>query len=99
MLYAFETTLRPNYLDNLSSPETNDENFADQSNTENKKELDCKRVMNKCYGELIFIFLYIAVLFFLFVSLTYQINFGKIYTVLIEFAFCLILDQVKSFIT
>jgi len=55
--------------------------------------------MNKCYGELIFIFLYIVVLFFLFVSLTYQINFGKIYTVLIELSFCLCLDQVKSFIT
>jgi hypothetical protein len=29
MLYAFEVSLRPNYLDNLSSPEVNEENFAD----------------------------------------------------------------------
>jgi len=98
MLFAFEVTLRPNYLDSLSSPEANEENFTDH-NTENKKELDCKRVMNKCYGELIFIFLYIAVLFFLFVALNYQISFGKIYTVLIEFSFCLALDQVKSLIS
>jgi hypothetical protein len=30
MLYAFETTLRPTYLDNLSSPDSLDEDMAEQ---------------------------------------------------------------------
>lgn len=92
MLYAFETTLRPTYLDKLSSPDVIDEDNAEQQTTENKKELDCNRVMSKCWGELAFICLYVLVLFILFVTWFYQIQYGKPLSALVEFGLCIAID-------
>jgi len=98
MLYAFETTLRPTYLDKLQSPEEIDEDTAEQQSTENKKELDCTKVMNKCYGELIFITTYVTVVIFLFITWFYQINYGKPLSLVAEWSICIAIDQLKSFL-
>ncbi len=41
------------------------------SQSENKKEIECDRVMAKCYGELIFIGLYLLVIILLAVTAIY----------------------------
>ena len=48
--------------------------------------------MNKCWGELLFITIYVVILCLLFVSIVYQVMYGKIYTLLVEWAICLVLD-------
>lgn len=74
MLFALEITLKPNYLDKLQSPENNlEEESGDQQNSENKKEPDCSIVMAKCWGELLFIFMFVGVIVILAVTMWYQI--------------------------
>lgn len=74
MLFALEITLKPNYLDRYQSQDNNmEEESGDQQNSESKKEPDCSVVMAKCWGELLFIFIYVAVCLLLAVTLLYQI--------------------------
>ena len=74
MLFALEITLKPNFLDRYQSQESNmEEESGDQQNSESKKEPDCSVVMAKCWGELLFIFIYVAVLLLLVVTLLYQV--------------------------
>ena len=93
MLFALETTLKPTYLDKLQSPDNGfEEEGNDQQNQDSKKEPDCSIVMAKCIGELIFIFLYVVMCVLLVITLSYQINLGKFYSVLLECALCLAFD-------
>lgn len=72
MLFALEITLKPSYLEKLQSPEINlEEESGDQQNSENKKEPDCSVVMAKCWGELLFIFVYVAIIVLLIITLIY----------------------------
>lgn len=72
MLFALEITLKPSYLDKLQYPENNmEEESGDQQSSENKKEPDCGVVLSKCWGELLFIFLYVGVIMALCISLIY----------------------------
>ena len=93
MLFALEVTLKPNYLDKLQFPENNmDEEGGDQQSSESKKEPDCSVVLSKCWGELLFISLYIIVISVLLMTLMYQIQLGKIESCLVEFAICIAFD-------
>jgi hypothetical protein len=97
MLFALEVTLKPTYLDKLQNPDSNqEEESGDQQNAENRKEPDCAVVMTKCWGELLFIFIYVGVIFALIVTLVYAITLGKLYSCLVEFALCIAFDQIKS---
>lgn len=72
MLFALEVTLKPNYLDKLQYPENNmEEEGGDQQSSENKKEPDCSVVLSKCWGELLFISLYVVVICVLIMALVY----------------------------
>jgi hypothetical protein len=48
--------------------------------------------MLKCYGELMFILSYIAVIFIFIVGVIYQSTYGKPYSVLLEFAIAFGID-------
>ena len=72
------------------------EEQENESQQDNKKELDCDRVMNKCYGELMFILIYVGVIILLVIAIVYQIKYGKIKQCLVEFAICIAIDQAKS---
>jgi len=48
-----------------------EEESGDQQSSENKKEPDCGIVLAKCWGELLFIFLYVGAIMVLFFSLIY----------------------------
>jgi hypothetical protein len=52
--------------------------------------------MNKCYGELMFILIYVGVIILLVIAIVYQIKYGKIKQCLVEFAICIAIDQAKS---
>jgi hypothetical protein len=52
--------------------------------------------MNKCCGELIFIFTYVTILILLVVAVVFQLQYGKIYQCLVEFAICIAIDMAKS---
>ena len=60
MLYGLEQTPRPTYLDKLAlQPEDlDDEN--EQQNPDSQKEVECSKVMSRCFGELTFITIYTA---------------------------------------
>lgn len=74
MLFALEKTLRPSNLERLGMADPGaaggDDGDGD-SQSENKKEIECDRVMAKCYGELIFIGLYLLVIILLAVTAIY----------------------------
>lgn len=74
MLFALETTLRPSNLERLGMADpgsTGGDDGDGDSQSENKKEIECDRVMAKCYGELIFIGLYLLVIILLAVTAIY----------------------------
>lgn len=97
MLFSLEVTLRPSNLERLAAPDAaGNEELDNDSQQDNKKELECDRVMNKCYGELLFISIYVGIILLLVVAVVYQIKFGKIKQCLIEFAICLAIDQGKT---
>lgn len=96
-MFALEITLKPSYLDKLNSPDNNmEEETGDQQSSDNKKEPDCGVVLSKCWGELLYIFLYCAVAFIFVIAIVYQIQLGKIQSCLVEFAIAMAIDQVKS---
>ena len=92
MAYALEISLRPTNLDRL---EDDIEDGDDQTNPDKPKELDCTIVLNKCWGELAFILLYVIVLAYCCMGLIYQTSFGKPYSMLFEWFLVLIFDQIK----
>lgn len=65
--------------------------MGDGTSLENKKEPDCMKVMLKCAGELIYIFLYLAVLFSAVMLLIYSTKYGKIWSELVMFGIAWIL--------
>ena len=52
-------------------------------------------VLNKCWGELAFVLLYICVIFVCCMGVVYQSFYGKPYSLLLEWGLVLIFDQVK----
>ena len=68
MAYSLEISLRPTSLDRLELDIEADE---EQTNPDKPKELDCTIVMNKCWGELAFILLYVVVLTYCVMGLIY----------------------------
>ena len=60
MAYALEISLRPTNLDRL---ENDIDDAEDRSNPDKAQELNCQIVLNKCWGELAFVLLYIAIIF------------------------------------
>lgn len=92
MAYALEISLKPTSLDRLD----NNSEVEDQTNAEKPKELDCTIVMNKCWGELAFIILYLLCLFLCFMGAIYQASMGKPKSMAIEWTIVLVLDQLKT---
>lgn len=93
MLFSMEVTLRPSKLERLAAPDSmENEEQENESQQDNKKELDCDRVMNKCYGELMFILIYVGVILLLVIAIVYQLKYGKIKQCLVEFAICIAID-------
>jgi len=74
MAYAFEISLRPTSLDRL---ENDLQDTEVGSNPDKPKELDCQMVMNKCWGELAFVLLYLLVIFVCCMGCVYQSYVGK----------------------
>lgn len=52
--------------------------------------------MAKCWGELLYIFVYVGVVVLLIITLIYQIQLGKFESCLVEFALCIAFDQIKN---
>ena len=52
--------------------------------------------MSKCYGELTFIIVYVVVFCAFLLGLVHQIKYAKPLSLLIEFAICLCVDQIKA---
>jgi hypothetical protein len=99
LLYSLEVMFTPTPLERLQYPERfsegGDSNGADD-NPDQKKELDCGKVMSKCFGEIAFIGSYIFVLIALVLGLTYSIKFGRPKTIMVEFFVAWAFDQLKS---
>lgn len=92
MAYALEISLRPTSLDRL---EDNLEDGDDLANPDKPKELDCQVVLNKCWGELAFVILYICTLSYCCMGIIFQVTIGKPYSLLIEWILVLAFDQAK----
>ena len=92
MAYALEISLRPTSLDRL---EDDLEYHDEQAGSDKPKELDCQIVMNKCWGELAFILIYIFTLAYCCIGIIFQAHVGKPYSLLIEWALVLVIDQAK----
>lgn len=92
MAYALEISLKHTSLDRLS----NDGEAEDQTNSEKPKELDCTVVMNKCWGELAFIILYLLMLGYCCMGIIFQSSMGKPKSMAMEWMIVLLLDQAKN---
>ena len=92
MAYALEISLKPTSLNRL---EDDMEDGEDQTNPDKPKELDCTVVLNKCYGELAFILLYIVVIALCAMGIIYQSEMGKPNSLLFEWVIVLCFDQLK----
>lgn len=68
------------------------EDGEDQTNPDKPKELDCNIVLNKCYGDLAFIFLYIMVLAYCIMGIIFQSSMGKPNSLLFEWVMVLCFD-------
>lgn len=95
LLYSLEVTYAPTPLEKLQNPEYYIENEADD-NPDQNKELDCNKVLGKCFGEIAFIGSYIFVILGLVVGFTYSSQFGNPTKVIIEFFIAWAIDQAKS---
>lgn len=60
------------------------------------KELDCSRVLSKCFAEMAFIGSYIFVICAIVVGFSYAIQFGRPINLVVEFFICWGIDQAKS---
>lgn len=78
LLFALEVTYTPTPLEKLQYPERFNEGSEGQDdNPDQMKELDCSRVLSKCFAEMAFIGSYIFVICAIVVGLSYSIQFGK----------------------
>lgn len=101
LLHSLEITFKPTSLDRLQDPDKFKDELSgggggDSGNPDQKKELDCDTVLNKCFGEFLFIGSYLFVACSLVVGLAYQIKYGKIQTILLELIIAYAIDQVLS---
>jgi len=96
LLYSLEVTYKPTELDKLADPDGFDIELAEQSNPDSKKELECAKVMTKCYGELLFLLSYLITLLVFIVGFIFQFRYGKPLTILLEFAIAFGIDQAKN---
>jgi hypothetical protein len=84
MLFALEISMKPTYLEKLQQPDDLEDEQQDTSG--DNKELDCTKVMLKCIGEMLFIGLFAGLLIQFTVGLLYQSHYGKLRSLLVEFA-------------
>lgn len=93
MLYSLEITFSPTPLEKYQNrfsgipDEGNDDENPDQ-----RKELDCSKVMNKCLAEMAFIGAYLFVILSFVIGITYSISYGRPKTIMIEFLIAWALD-------
>lgn len=93
LLYALEVTFQPTALEKMSFPDRFNEDGDNQDdNPDQKKELDCGKVMSKCCAEMAFIGSYIFVLCAIVIGLSYSIQFGNPLNILVQFFICWALD-------
>ena len=92
MAYALEISLKTTSLDRLDA---DIEDKEDHNNPDKPKELDCNIVLNKCWGELAFILLYICVFAYCIMGMIFQGVKGKPNSLAFEWFLVLIIDQVK----
>jgi len=52
--------------------------------------------MSKCWGELLYITLYVATVLGFIVGIIYHAQYGKPYTILVQFSFVLLISQAKA---
>lgn len=98
MLYSLEVTFTPTPLEkyqNRFSGIGDDGN--DDENPDQRKELDCNKVMSKCLAEMAFIGSYLFVILSFVIGVTYSVSYGRPKTIMIEFFVAWALDQAKSF--
>lgn len=102
LLYSLEVQFTATPLERLQHPERYNDNNGDgsggtdDSNPDQKKELDCGRVLSKCFGEIAFIGSYIGVILAMVVGMTYSIKYGRPLTIMVEFFIAWAFDQLKS---
>jgi hypothetical protein len=88
----------PTPLEKLQSPELfNESGDGTEDNPDQQKELDCGKVMNKCFAEIAFIGSYIFVIIALVIGITYSVTYGRPYSIMVEFFIAWAIDQAKSF--
>jgi hypothetical protein len=93
LLYSQEIMFTPTPLEKLQYPDRFSENGdSTDDNPDQKKELDCSKVMSKCFAEIAFIGSYLFVILALVIGLTYSINYGRPYTIMVEFFIAWALD-------
>lgn len=51
-------------IEKMSDPEIQDDMGGNNQNPDKKKEIECGKVSKKCFGELVFIIVYLAVVYF-----------------------------------
>ena len=61
--------------------------------------MECSTVMQKCGAEIVFILMYVIAIGYFIIGVIYQVQYGKIYSILVEVAIALVADQLKSVIT
>lgn len=99
LLYSLEIMFTLTPLERLQYPDRFQENGGGDNSDDNpdqKKELDCGKVMSKCFGEMAFIGSYMIVILAIVVGLTYSIKFGHPLTIMVEFFVAWAFDQLKS---
>jgi hypothetical protein len=97
LYYSQEIMFTATPLEKLQYPERFSESGdGTDDNPDNKKELECSKVMSKCFGEIAFIGSYIFVILAFVVGMTYSITYGRPMTIMIEFFIAWALDQAKN---
>lgn len=97
LYYSLEILFTPTPLEKLQYPERfSDSADATEGDPDQKKELDCGKVMGKCVSEILFIGSYIFVLIAAVIGLNYSVNFGNPQSIMLEFFIGWALDQAKS---
>lgn len=96
LLYSLEITFTQTPLEKLQA-RADDLPIDDMdSNPDAKKELDCDKVMSKCFAEIAFIGSYLLIILSFVIGITYSITYGRPKTIMLEFFIAWALDQAKS---
>lgn len=94
MLYSLEVTFSATPLEKYQNRYSGlgDDGGNDDENPDQKKELDCSKVMSKCFTEIAFIGSYLFVILSFVLGFTYSVTYGRPKTIMIEFLVAWALD-------